>query len=393
MGVVGEETESSSGAEGEKEKELFKEVTVSPGEFQRVREVCLRSFGAWSEVEKQCKESFGAPELLESFPAKLGSQLQGTCEEWSRARGIGWIRPDDGGKLLFVHFNGLAETRGVGRTGRAQLEEGQLVSFSVGLDDKGRRTAVDVKASDAQIDLRPLAEEGREEGSQPAFQERVRGKCKTWQVQKKYGFVSYVDGGQEKEIFLHQEDLLVDAKDLKGVPALKAGQMVQFTPRKEEKDPAKLRARFATCTEDDNELVCEVQAFAASDAGTKSFPPGTPWRRKLLHSVAGSLGFFTRSEGEEPNRCVRISKAEEEGPGDSQQKVLRLQARIEEVAETQGKSDWHFLLGDLTGHEREQLSDFCKLRGLLLCRREAQNAKQCQHFVCKEPAAAVLFTC
>ena len=77
MGVVGEETESSSGAEGEKEKELFKEVTVSPGEFQRVQEVCLRSFGAWSEAEKQCKESFGAPELLESLPGEAGESVAG----------------------------------------------------------------------------------------------------------------------------------------------------------------------------------------------------------------------------------------------------------------------------------------------------------------------------
>ncbi|CAE7249201.1 unnamed protein product [Symbiodinium sp. CCMP2456] len=382
--ALGEESQSGSAE--------LKEVTASPAEFQRVREVCLRSFQAWSEAEKQCKERFGSPDLLESFPAKLGSQLQGTCVEWDRARGIGWIRPDDGSKLIFVHFNGLVESRGVGRAGRAQLEEGQLVSFSVGEDDKGRRTAVDVKASVAQIDARPLAEEGREEGSQQALEERVRGNCTAWYAQKKFGFVSYVDGCQEKKVFLHQKDLLVDAKDSKGASALKVGQTVQFTPAKEEKAPEKLRALFATCTEDDDELVCEVQAFAASDALTKSFPPGTPWQRRLLHQVARALGFFTRSEGEEPHRSVCISRAEEPSPSDSQQKVLRLQARIEEVAEMPGQSGWHLLLGDLTGHEWEQLNDFCKLRGLLLCRREAQNAKQCQHFVCKEPAAAVLFT-
>ena len=160
---------------------------------------------------------------------------------------------------------------------------------------------------------------------------------------------------------------------------------MHFTPVRDDKDKSRLRAVLATCKDEDEELVCEVRDFATCNAHSKCFPPGTSWQRRLVHQVAKDMGLFTVSEGVDPDRYVRVMKTAEDGAPDPE-KVLKLQARIKNAAETQG--EWRVLVEDLTGHERERLKEFCLTEGLQFCRVEAKPAR---FFVCREPSEAQIF--
>jgi len=59
---------------------------------------------------------------------------QGTVKFFNNSRGFGFIAPDDGGKDVFVHKNGLID----------QINEGDKVSFDVEEGQKGLN-AVNVK--------------------------------------------------------------------------------------------------------------------------------------------------------------------------------------------------------------------------------------------------------
>ena len=366
----------------------FKEVTVAPAAFQALRQFVSKSIRAWSEAEEQCQKRHRGPTVLEPVPAKVGSELQGICVEWNHAKGFGRVSSDDGSKPLFVHFSELPQASA---GGRARLELGEPVSFRVGMDEKRRLTAKDVKREIdvAQEGSSHTAVEVAEEAAAPTLPERVYGRCVSWKTSQKYGFVSFVEDGKTREIMLHHSDLLMDVK---GGISLEAGQGVNFQPVKDEgKHRNKLRATVATGTERDEELVCKVREFAMSDASSTCFPPGTSWERSLLHQVAATMALFTRSEGEGDRRFVYMSKTPLDGVSDSDLKLSKLQARIEEIAETQKLADWRLLVEDVTGHEREKLKDFCWQRGLQLCRVEAPQGEPCHHFVCKQPAAPLLF--
>ncbi len=55
---------------------------------------------------------------------------QGTVKWFSQEKGYGFIKPDDGGEDLFVHYSGIAGG------GIRSLEEGEKVTFEV---SEGRR--------------------------------------------------------------------------------------------------------------------------------------------------------------------------------------------------------------------------------------------------------------
>lgn len=82
----------------------------------------------------------------------------GTVKVWSAGRGSGWIRPDSGGDLVYVHKSGVVtqETDSAPR-----LESGQRVEFQIGQRPKGS----------AGINVRPLTEEPAVES--PAADEPV----------------------------------------------------------------------------------------------------------------------------------------------------------------------------------------------------------------------------
>lgn len=69
----------------------------------------------------------------------------GTVKTFSPARGSGWIRPDSGGNLVYVHKSGIAnDTPDIA----PKLEQGQRVEYQIGQRPKGA----------AAINVRPAAE-------------------------------------------------------------------------------------------------------------------------------------------------------------------------------------------------------------------------------------------
>ena len=63
---------------------------------------------------------------------------EGTVKWFSDEKGFGFITPDDGGKDLFVHFQGIAGD------GFRSLAEGAKVSYDAEAGDKGPK-AVNVQ--------------------------------------------------------------------------------------------------------------------------------------------------------------------------------------------------------------------------------------------------------
>jgi CspA family cold shock protein len=57
---------------------------------------------------------------------------QGTVKFFNADKGYGFIKPDDGGRDIFVHVTALEQA------GLKSLNEGQRVSFEVEPDKKGK---------------------------------------------------------------------------------------------------------------------------------------------------------------------------------------------------------------------------------------------------------------
>ncbi len=70
----------------------------------------------------------GEPEGVGSFPMAMG----GTVKFFNAERGYGFIKPDDGGRDVFVHITAVE------RAGLKSLNEGQRISFDVEPDKKGK---------------------------------------------------------------------------------------------------------------------------------------------------------------------------------------------------------------------------------------------------------------
>ena len=63
----------------------------------------------------------------------------GTVKWFNTTKGFGFIQPDDAGQDVFVHISAVE------RAGMT-LTEGQKVSFDVERDQKGKTSAVNLKA-------------------------------------------------------------------------------------------------------------------------------------------------------------------------------------------------------------------------------------------------------
>jgi len=58
--------------------------------------------------------------------------MSGTVKFFNSERGYGFIKPDDGGRDVFVHITAVE------RAGLKSLNEGQRISFDVEPDKKGK---------------------------------------------------------------------------------------------------------------------------------------------------------------------------------------------------------------------------------------------------------------
>jgi len=66
---------------------------------------------------------------------------QGTVKFFNPDKGYGFIKPDDGGKDIFVHVTALEQA------GLQSLNEGQRITFEIEPDKKGKGPkAVDLRA-------------------------------------------------------------------------------------------------------------------------------------------------------------------------------------------------------------------------------------------------------
>lgn len=67
------------------------------------------------------------------------TRAQGTVKWFNDMKGYGFIVPKNGGNDVFVHVSGLPEG--------TMIKEGQLVSYELAPDRRGRMTAVKVQVS------------------------------------------------------------------------------------------------------------------------------------------------------------------------------------------------------------------------------------------------------
>ena len=79
----------------------------------------------------------------------------GTVKVYSHGRGSGWIRPDSGGSLVYVHKSGIVRQD---EAVAPRLDAGQRVEFQIGQRPKGP----------AAINVRPLSGESAPAAQEPA---------------------------------------------------------------------------------------------------------------------------------------------------------------------------------------------------------------------------------
>ncbi len=67
---------------------------------------------------------------------------QGTVKFFNAEKGYGFIKPDDGGRDIFVHITAVE------KAGLRELSEGQRIAFEIEPDKKGKGPkAVDLQVS------------------------------------------------------------------------------------------------------------------------------------------------------------------------------------------------------------------------------------------------------
>jgi CspA family cold shock protein len=78
--------------------------------------------------QPSCRGGGGAKQGIRSIPMAMA----GTVKFFNGERGYGFIKPDDGGRDVFVHITAVE------RAGLKTLMEGQRISFDVEPDKKGK---------------------------------------------------------------------------------------------------------------------------------------------------------------------------------------------------------------------------------------------------------------
>jgi CspA family cold shock protein len=84
--------------------------------------------GSESPVQADARDQAQAAVRGRSFPMAM----TGTVKFFNGERGYGFIKPDDGGRDVFVHITAVE------RAGLKDLTEGQRITFEVEPDKKGK---------------------------------------------------------------------------------------------------------------------------------------------------------------------------------------------------------------------------------------------------------------
>ncbi len=199
---------------------------------------------------------------------------------------------------------------------------------------------------------------------------RQKGKCDQW-TQKGTGFIRLVDG---RRVFVRSSDIFKEG----GRFSLKRDEVVFFQLGADEQ--GRKKATLVTCNEDFEALAIDLYQFMVSKAESKSFPPTlTACQRKFVHHKAQDLGLFSCSQGEGPDRYIRVTHEAEMGfLSSSEEKVLKLKKEIQIclkliAAEPADRGTMRVSLGDLNGKECEELRTFCWDNGLDFCTAEKRG--------------------
>jgi CspA family cold shock protein len=111
--------------------------------YRSIRHVCREHLKPYKDDPKTMAQVLGWVARLMRYyavesrverlarPAQEGERRTGTVKWFSKDKGYGFIKPDDGGEDHFVHISDTPGRRG--------LEEKQQVSFASEMGDKGRR--------------------------------------------------------------------------------------------------------------------------------------------------------------------------------------------------------------------------------------------------------------
>lgn len=135
-------------------------------------------------------------------PNHSSQRIRGTVVNWNNERGFGFVRRNDDGTQVFVHFNGFNDDDAISYP-NAGVKEGDLLEFEVNTDPKtGKQHAVRVSIEKR---IEPLTKDTNDSSK------RVRGVCVQWKMEKSFGFVRDINAkAEDADVFVHKSNLNAD---------------------------------------------------------------------------------------------------------------------------------------------------------------------------------------
>ena len=91
----------------------------------------------------------------------------GTVKFFNESKGYGFIQPDGGGNDAFVHMNAVE------RSGMRTLRENQRVSYDLEQDNRGKMSAVNLKAAEESTQAEASVEQPANDETKAANDQRA----------------------------------------------------------------------------------------------------------------------------------------------------------------------------------------------------------------------------